>query len=439
MLGISYVIIFYSFSFGLREIIRVLSIKGGGELWVLSDNEMSFYNLFYAALSIIIGQSICISYWFSNGKQFRKGSLSIRSRLMNEQYVVLLNTVMWLFKLGLLYGIYFGVGLGRSYYVFSLYPNYKYLFVLVIIILYFFGLNTLRQKLHKLRWKWFLLHAIIFFVFSFLLSKVNIIDYKKVNESIQYTNLYENYDLQLPESDCYDQDFNGNNISITYFALDSNQKVVVSFDDLVVSLDMAISAFQYGGCFGRGNDITFHLFIDRRIKMKDVYSYLERMRDYDVLKVHYAVVPKERLFDQRFYTNLFISARTSFAYRDSITIKNENSGKSSYTVIELKQNEANYVELNGRKVSHNNLSEVLYQHYLLDSNFLVHYEVGSELQFGSYISTKESSLVAIQKVWSNKALLIFGESYNTLDEIKQLHLKEMYPHRFTEIAPTNVD
>ena len=69
VLGLLYSFLFYSFLYLARESLRGLSITKEYDLWVLSSEEVSFYNLFFAFISVIIGQSICFSFWINRPKQ----------------------------------------------------------------------------------------------------------------------------------------------------------------------------------------------------------------------------------------------------------------------------------------------------------------------------------------------------------------------------------
>ena len=70
-IGIIYAFIFYSFLYFTRESFRLLTADENYSLWVLNDNEVNFYNLFFAFLSVFFSHSICFSFWFERpGKIF---------------------------------------------------------------------------------------------------------------------------------------------------------------------------------------------------------------------------------------------------------------------------------------------------------------------------------------------------------------------------------
>jgi len=122
----------YAFLYIIREAFRVMSKTDDFDLWILSDNEVNFYNLFFAALAVIIGVSVGFQYLFDKPrKMFEKQHYRI-TNIISDQRIQ-----SWIFisvfsKIALVFGVMFGFGFRASFdsgfYAISLYPQYNYLF-----------------------------------------------------------------------------------------------------------------------------------------------------------------------------------------------------------------------------------------------------------------------------------------------------------------------
>ncbi len=75
LLGLSFSFLFYSILYLTREGLRINSVTDNYDLWVLTDDEVRFYNLVFAFFSVIIGQSICFTFWLNKSKNLFSRSI----------------------------------------------------------------------------------------------------------------------------------------------------------------------------------------------------------------------------------------------------------------------------------------------------------------------------------------------------------------------------
>ena len=62
--------VFYFFSCAMMEAFRLMTVTPEFDIWVLSEKERSFYQLFFAFVSVILAQSFCMAYWFDGPRRF---------------------------------------------------------------------------------------------------------------------------------------------------------------------------------------------------------------------------------------------------------------------------------------------------------------------------------------------------------------------------------
>jgi hypothetical protein len=108
ILGLTYAFIFYSFLYLTREAIRVLTITEEHNLWMLTDNEVWVSNLFFAFISVIMGQSICFTFWFYKPKQVFKKSKISKYRIVHEQRFFNWFFLSWFSRLGIFIALLLG-------------------------------------------------------------------------------------------------------------------------------------------------------------------------------------------------------------------------------------------------------------------------------------------------------------------------------------------
>ena len=323
LLGVLYAFIFYAFLCLVREVVRLYTITEQYDIWILSDREVHFYNLFFAYLALIFAQSACLSRWFGGIRRpFEKVNLRKPSILNNQQF---LNFVFlhWFSQLALIYALFMGIH-ANGFYVFSFYPKYNFMFIFMLIVLFSnTWIGILRMYKRKVL-KWMLYSAILISVFAFAFSRINFIDYQKINEMVLDKNIAKKYNLELAEATTFDWDLQFYNINDIYLLKPSDtatsktpliifhkgygfENEKLSFDDLEQSITLFINQYYREPSF-----CTFRLFIDKSIEMQYVNRLHEALQNVEIYKVAYAVIPQEREYDERYYTDYYLSWRLPY-------------------------------------------------------------------------------------------------------------------------------
>ena len=176
-LGLLSAFIFYSFLYLFREVIRIFSITEDFNIWVLTDSEVNFYNLFFAYLAVIAGQAVCIRFLLDKPRKlFTKQKRYWNTAIIHDQRFLYIYFLNWFAKLAVLYALFFGVTFDNAFYAFSFYPKYNYLFILIILVLFLQSFTSIR-RIFRNSLKYLLLSAIVLSALAFGLSRINLLDY----------------------------------------------------------------------------------------------------------------------------------------------------------------------------------------------------------------------------------------------------------------------
>ncbi len=182
VVGLLYAFAFYSILYMSREIFRVFTFQFKNELLILTAKEVYFYNLFFAFIAVILAQSVCFNYWFSRPRRMFEVRHYRKTMIVHDQSVLNWYFLSWFSKLAVSFWIMFGLAFYNGFDVFSFYPDYKFMFILIVIVLFLQTWNSIRLTFKRHSFKWMLLTAFVISVLAFGLSRINLIDYKAINK-----------------------------------------------------------------------------------------------------------------------------------------------------------------------------------------------------------------------------------------------------------------
>lgn len=183
IIGLLSAIILYSFYDVLRETDRMLFLDFENRPVIIPESERQLYNLFFAAISMVIGNSIGISYLFSRPQKAFSRRNNKRNRVLNDQAFLGPTFLHWFTKIWFLFCIFASQFMGSKFIDNFLWPS-----ILLVIVLYLDSWKTLITIIKKNRWKIQSIHLIVFVVLTFMLSRVNFIDYKSLDASMIASN-----------------------------------------------------------------------------------------------------------------------------------------------------------------------------------------------------------------------------------------------------------
>ncbi|MEM5565328.1 hypothetical protein WNY78_09440 [Psychroserpens sp. AS72] len=241
IVAVSFAFIIYSFLYVMREYFRVMSFDYGLYPNILSEESRNFYNLFLAALSLIFSNSLVISFIFgSTQKTMSKKSLK-RRRILIDQVFLNLNFCYWFGKLCLLLGVFSFCCID-----FKLPILFKYFTIVLIIVLYLESWKSLSRVLRPKRLKYLSIHALLFCLISFGLSKIDIVNYKAIDKMA----LESNPIVDLPNS---------------FFNQERNRRYYPS---------VTFKIFR-----NENNKITIRNEFNEEIEIQDIFNEINRVRN----------------------------------------------------------------------------------------------------------------------------------------------------------------
>lgn len=223
VIGICSSLVIYSFFYVLRESFRVMSIGFDYVPQILSEENRNYYNLFFAGLSVIFGNSIAFNFIFSKPQQITHRFNSKRKRLLNDNIFLSFNFSYWFTKIGLVFGVF-----SMCCMEFEFLPYFKNMSFLLLIVLYLESLKAFGQLLsNSQRLKFVLIQFSCLLLVTFFLSKLNVVDYRALDDML----LKKNPIIDVPYSSFYNDDKDYRRTIQLKLQVDENNKITIYAND----------------------------------------------------------------------------------------------------------------------------------------------------------------------------------------------------------------
>ncbi len=447
-LGVFFSVTFYSFLYLIRETFRVISVTETYEIWTLSDCEVSFYNLFFAFFAVIFGQSVCFAFVFDRPRPLF-GNLHYRhTSIVNSQRALNWYFLNWISRLALIFGLFFGVTIKGGYYVFSLYPDYCYVFVLIIIFLFYQTWNTIRAQFKQRSVKWFLISVLIVSSFAIGLSRVNVINYKAINSIVQSKNINSKYLLDVPEAEYYRRPEKRSLVEHIYIVQEKNQAEdadpVIIADNKVVALnnlDSIIKQWQSERDEAEIPFMTYCLHINKTVRMEFFNKLKNEFFKLGVYRFTFAVTPVNPEFDKRYYRDMVFSiSMYDYANASPQDLQDlVDTIKQIKNIIEVKSSGNNSYIVNGNQVSEKQLTSCFYNLISNDPDYLIEFYINDHDVFSSYLRVYNSSIQAVSNLRNKYSLENYQVEYGDYDAEEMTHVRELFPLRRAEMTDKMIE
>jgi len=443
LIGLVHAFAFYSFLYIFREAFRLLSITEAYEVWILKDTEVGFYNLVFAFIAVIMAQSACFIFWFDRPQKiFHKHSLKAKI-IVNDQRVLNWSFLSFFSKISLIWIIIFGLTFQGGYYTFSLYPDCNYFFILVIIVLFFQTWNTIRLRFKSKGLTKMLISIAIVSGVSVVLSRIDVIDYKKINALVLQNNIFENYHLEVPKSDAYiiPDDHSSpffkriKNIYVvtTKSAPDSDKPLIIIDGEELTFEGVEEKLMEWIRLKIDLTEITIRLVIHANIKMEVVNKVKEKISKAFIPKIAYAVTPLNPEFDHRYYRNLSISASLPIV-NELIDTRLDLSIANYSNIIKINQSEGEYCLFNDSLTEITHLKGLIKSKIYENPDYLIKLYVNDNLSFSDYIKILSSYREAVDELRKEFAMIRFhGKAYDDLGYHELREVKGKYPDNMIEL------
>lgn len=415
-----------------REFFRLLTYNEFSDIMVLTDQEVNFYNIFFAYIASIFGQSISFSYWFNRPRKFRGKHNKFRVLIVTDQRVINWNFINWFAKLSTLTVLMLWITM-HAYDVLNFYSVFAYLFVLVVIVLFLQTWTSLRLVFFGKSFKWMVLTFIVISVFSLGISRINFIDYKAINKNILSKNIEYTYKLKIPPSDIYTKSMDGSlttNIWIVKPKTGNIDTIPLVFmhNELISIDDIHKYAWKWResiAVYKRKRAMPV-LYIDEDIKMKYINRVLQQLVVCNIGKVNYAVTPTSSEYDVTYYQDFVFKHLIGHAYYECADMQmpmppHYNSLKSfdfediDSKLIRLSIDDNNNFSFNDSIIKKADLRSRIKSSIASDtSKYLITFKISQEASFGEYFKVLVSAKGAIDEVRNEYCYAKYGLNYSDL-------------------------
>ena len=195
ILGLAFAVSLYLLLYLTRDTFRVLSIISAqndvASIWILTDAETRFYNFFYASVAVILGHSVCMTFWFDIPRKFFSGRNFPRHFLVPDQRGLNYYFLSWFSQLAVVFGVFFCISTPAGYRFINLFQDYKEIFIMIPIVLFLNMWISIRRRFKKQSLRWMIITFLILTLLSFGLSRINPVNYRSINQILMNFDLIE--------------------------------------------------------------------------------------------------------------------------------------------------------------------------------------------------------------------------------------------------------
>jgi len=431
--GLASSLIIYEFFYVLRESFRVLAFGFEKSPNIVSESNREFYNVFFAALSLIFGNSITINLIFSKPQSILLYRNPKRKRILNDQIFLSFNFSFWFVKLGLLFGAFSMCCMDFEFLPYLKYPSYLLLFVL-----YLESWKNLSTIFRKVRFKYQLLHLVVMIFLTFILSRLDVINYKAIDASA----VKKNPIIDLPYSDFYNSVNENRDFTISYkLLLDENDNLIIINEHFRrFSIEQLANDLDAEKNLRREELVPFIsviISVDKNIKMKYIIEFQDELCKLNQQRIIFAINNND-LSAQRFETRgisfrscvpYFLNGKltTNLIIPETEIVPNKESLFESYynSKNKLKIEIGHVIKVNDTIVSKSKLVDKLKSK--INKNTVFDYYYNFDTSYQDYITILAAHFKAVSDLRLNEQKHFDKyENYKAYSEEQDL-LKVKYP------------
>jgi biopolymer transport protein ExbD len=266
--------------------------------------------------------------------------------------------------------------------------------------------------------------ALIISIIALVFSKINIVDYKKLNQSLLKKNIAYQYNLKLPKSKNYRNPGKRDLQKKIYIVKSKTGKTLVFIDHHKIpikNISKNISDWQSKKRIYIRPYLNCVLLIDKSTKMTYVDAVINQLQKINLDGISFGVSATNE-------ENHFPYKEFSIRINELKTDDSLNKFSNIITVNLLKNN--NYL-MNNHKVRKSELSNVFKNLISENSDYIVRVHTDKNTYFGAYYPILSSLHNAIQELRNDYAKNRYKQNYEWLDRNKTSIIRYKYPFRFT--------
>lgn len=413
-IGISHTLTYY-FLFQLsREIFRFYSITSYQTTWNFSFHEIAFYNFIFAFIALLFGQSAAIAFYFSGPRKYGEKKYYRRIDLIHDQRGLSYFFLLWFSELSLCYGIWFGMTNQDNQLFFSLFPQYSYIFFLIVLVIFLQSWKTMRLIYRKHSLKWMLITFLCLSFLAFVISKIHLIN------SDEWDKMEKMKSTQIVPKGIPINDNNfrvpSRKIKQTFHLVDSSIFTINMNKNMLNKKDFeqSIKNFENSIVDDRNSmNKYYNLQIDSSAAMKHVLEIHQIIADHSKNRsVVYAFRTTQKTFSTDFgiynrIIDLRFLEKNKDKFENNITISLDQTGQLfiDSTLINIDQLKAKMLE-----------------EYENHNKCLINFHFSNHVDFIHYFNVRIELKMIMAQLRSRSSFRIFNKAYQNLDreEIKKL-------------------
>lgn len=423
-MGVLVAIAFYTLLYFSRDLLRELAAYNPEDFWELSSEDLNFYNFFYAAISSLLGQSVCFNIWFHRSRQTFSPPRLLSIRILNDQNVLIWYFLTWFGKLAFVYWIFFGMTFWGGHYVFSFYPDYNYMFYLVLAVLFLQSWTNFRLLFAKQSLWWVIASAFILGLFSLTLSRVNFIDQNAFQQRKLESSIYNKYNFELPRSDYYKltDGYMASKLQLVVDSSATSLNHIILLNNHQISLNKLKEEIHV--IFGNIPDYNrsraaIHLYIDRRVSIAFVENVKAEIARTGFRKIYYMVTPLNPQYDVRYYSNYGIEGRVHLSHYFPDSVKYDTIIAAPHWFYQLPTISPNKIRVNSSKLNQDELQEMLKERIREEPNKIIRYNYNPKDPFSKYLKVLTATHQAVEALREE----LFVRMADTMKEYTEYDLR----------------
>lgn len=445
---------FFQFTSLFRELFRILGFLQDGEyLLPFSESDRIFYNFIFAAISCIVGTSFFFEFYF-NRPSIRVGK-SIRKRIsiVTDQRSLTWFFIRWATRLGTMYGIFFAWAF-TDVSVARLHPDYDIYFMLAIVVLYL-SLWTNFRLVYSKSFKIMFIGFGIFLLASFLISRVNFVNYQKLENSLLKNTVHYSLSVDLPsftkskvlaqKSLCFPVFLgypkSGNKDPKMMIKCYPYEGRFIAKNELFEALNLFKSSVPEFESYA----IQVAIYCDRKIPMKIVDDLKHELRMRDINSIIYMnASPSNPLNSHegipRFLGSYCAEVLEMYNLPKEFArpCKVDKAEIEKTKMLELKI-EPSQIRINGFPIESSELKEAIKDFFTINKSVgAVLLYTDSKVLYEEYISVYDQILSGVDELRKERAVSM-GFEYLDVDRWdsnfeKELQIRKMYPAYILELT-----
>ena len=335
----------YLFFVTCRDFTRLLTFTYNYNFLELNSNELFFYNLFYAILSLLVGLSYFLKIVFDKNKNIYEKRIQFkRKKIVHDQNILTWFFLLWFIRTaGLTAFLYMNFNTDYPidfYYDLNFYSDYKHLFILILIVLFLQSWQGLSSTISNYP-KYLIGSFILISVLAFGFTKINLTNFEFFFKKQHAENPYIKKNIELPKIH-FTESLSLRNKELEIF-VSKKGEIYFSGEKRSLSEIKKILLEANSDAYYYNNFNSFvQLNIDKNTSLKHLYELKKIIATYTDFKIAYSAYPENLIYSKTYYQDksegIFEGSKVGLFENEIILeLTNENELLVNYRVYNCQE------------------------------------------------------------------------------------------------------